>query len=290
MAQNNRIIVSFTTAELLKHSLEDNGRMRLMKDNDQLVEGKEPYCRLLCDKINEAVPNRSSFRVVGTIKGNGNNEIKKGYVHCGHDTKTQIPVTFDMADFNIDQPLNFKVHVKCLTCMTPPGPQQAPAALQMAPIVAAAPTIEAAPIVPPLQIAINAPNLMTPLLERKSAQFTEIMTRVNAMCAAANSPEREYREIKEQYRRLFMNVWDNDDAEALPIEFPRPPLRQRSQSRERSRSPLRPRSHSHSPTPEPPAPVQNVRDYGVVLSQGMALRIRSQRLAKNPKKKKGSKS
>ena len=87
------IFVTFNAEEVEERTVPyGGGGLRFVTARDR-IEGKILYSRLLCDRLEEAVPIKTPFRVRESWK-----ELSTTmacYVTCGHDKK--MPVTYDPA-------------------------------------------------------------------------------------------------------------------------------------------------------------------------------------------------
>lgn len=225
----------------------------LMKRTDPPAEGKKPYSKLLVQKIAEAVPKSSRFRVHEAFKEAGVG-FMRCYMLCGHGEK--MPVTFVRANLLVDHELNFAAEIKCLPCMgrepvlVADVVAQNPAAAVVAQNPVAAIQVPAIPA-----IAINAPNELTDILLASSSRVTAVMTHVNSFCSAEKSPLRIYTANKARFGIMLLDAFNDDGL---------PPPRERSRTRSRSRS------NSLPPQVSPPARRRSGRsEFNSKLSKAM---------------------
>lgn len=223
---------------------------RLYKRQPIPVEGKLTYTSLLCEKLTEAVPAHSLFRICETFKDAPKNKFRC-YARCEH--KINMPITFDKADLKHGSDLILNVKVKCFECLK----RDSVSSSQSENFSSSSPRSESVPLtsssIPP--VSLVAPSAVVDLFQLAISNITKEISRFYIRCASSNNPEETLVENKVQIGTAIMEAWYNS---------------------------MRSVNHVQSvPTDtveiQPPEAVQLIRDANSVLNQAQ-LRVREKRI------------
>jgi hypothetical protein len=157
--------IHFTAEEISKIIIYkgDLPKARLLPRNHATIEGKEPYTKMLCQKLGEIVQGRGVFSLAKSFCYHG--EHARCYTKCQHGVK--MPVQFKCADLAENQPLVMKFKLKCNECGKSASNSSASAESAAAdpPVT----SVVSAPSVPAAEVSVPAPA--TPAISTISAEL-----------------------------------------------------------------------------------------------------------------------
>jgi hypothetical protein len=108
--------INFTAEEISKIIFYkgDPLQKRLLPRNHAAIEGKEPYTRMLCQKLSEIAQGHGEFKLAEGFCYHG--EHARCYVRCQHGIK--MPVQLKCANLAEDKNLDMTFKQKCNECKT----------------------------------------------------------------------------------------------------------------------------------------------------------------------------
>lgn len=262
-----KFFVTFSADDVNKRTMIVGNSITFIKRDTAPIDEKTEYSKLLREKLSDAVPSHSNFRVTDTLKDVPSKGITKCYVQCEHQIKHAV--SYLNVDLQQDKELKFVIKVKCAECLgrVLTSAEAASTSAEIPSSSAAISSTSASSSIP--EVSFLAPNDVTDFFKRASAHITEAISRAFNVCISSENPREALFNNKVIFGQALIEAWYNAYHE----------LGQAPSSTLNPVDPIEPEPVNPTPIIQP-----SVRNANLVLSQAQK-RVQEQSVQHSKRKR-----